>query len=146
MCISQGKTSSTKSNLSVPSGLTKIGAGNVSTSGSQNKTKPSKLQPARVLPKSTTRANIKPSMNLKSHKPTATKMSKTNELDQEVEELVCEGLNTELHDSAACTESDMNSGALREKMSQENEVVSNAKGMTTANNDIEPNKPPNFQT
>lgn len=121
------------SNLSVPGGLTKIGAGNASTSGGQYKTKPSKLQPARVLPKSTTRANIQPNMNLKSHKPTATatKMSKTNELDQEVQELGCEGPNTDLRDSDVCA----NSSALREKMSQENEADCNANETTTANTD-----------
>lgn len=136
-----GKTSSMKSNLAVPGGMTKIVAGNVSTNGGQSKIKPSKLQPARVLPKSTIRANSNPNMNLKSHKPTATKMSKTNELDQEVKELHREGSNNDLHSSDASAESNGNAGALREKMIKENEPCSNA------NYNGEPdNSSPNFQT
>lgn len=111
--------------------MTKIGAGNVSTNGGESKIKPSKLQPARLLPKSTTRAN--PTMNLKSHKSSATKMSKTKALDQKVKELHREGSNTDLHDSDACAESNDISGAMREEMTKENEACSNANETLTTN-------------
>ncbi|KAG6596453.1 hypothetical protein SDJN03_09633, partial [Cucurbita argyrosperma subsp. sororia] len=136
-----GKTSIMKSNVSVPGGTTKIGAGNVSAIGGQNKTKPSKLQPVTVLPKSTTRAVSQPNLNLKSHKTTATKMSKTNELDQEVKELGCDGSNTDMHNSDVCAISI----ATRE-MSLENEAGSNANETTSANTDGELNGLQNFGT
>ncbi|XP_038905782.1 protein ENL-like isoform X2 [Benincasa hispida] len=142
-----GKTSSMKSNPAVPGGMTKIGAGNGSTNGGQSKAKPSKLQPARMLPKSTTRGNTHPNMNMKSRKPSATKMSKINEIDQEVEELCREGSKADLHDSDACAEGYRNSGALREKMIKENEACSNTNETTTANSNGEPNNSSlNFQT
>ncbi|XP_022145720.1 uncharacterized protein LOC111015105 isoform X2 [Momordica charantia] len=134
-----GKTSSMKSNLAVPGGVTKSGAGNVSTSGGQNKTKPSKLQPVRLLPKNTTRANIPPSTNSKSNKPSATKMSKTNG-DRKIKEADREGSNTDLHDSDVCAESNRNSGALRKT-----EVGCDVNETTTAGTDVEPNRSPNVQ-
>ncbi|TYK25106.1 nuclear pore complex protein NUP62 isoform X2 [Cucumis melo var. makuwa] len=133
------KTSSPKSNLAVPGGTTKIGAGNVSTNGGESKIKPSKLQPARLLPKSATRANIHPTMNLKSHKSSATKMSKTNALDQKVKELHREGSNTDLHGSDACAESKDISGATREELTKENESFSNANETVATNSQGEPN-------
>lgn len=132
-----------KSNLAVPGGFNKSGAGNVSTSGGQNKTKPSKLQPVRTLPKNTTRANIPPSTNLKSNKPSATKTSKTNE-DRKIKEVGCEGSNTDLHDSDVCAESNRSSGALRENMSQENEAGC-LNEMTIASIDVERKRSPNVK-